>query len=338
MIRWLFGMLLFAVLFPFVAIGFVGCGGGEPGPLVVYSGRSQSLVDGVIEQFTNATGIEVVTKYASTSDIASTLMEEGSRTRADIFFAQDPGGLGVIKGMMDVLPDSLLAQTPEWARSPDGKWVGISGRARVVVYNNATLSQTDLPQSLEGFTDPKWKGKIGWPPRNSSFQTMVTAMRTLWGEEKTKQWLLDIKANDPKEYAKNTPTVAAVESGEVEVGFVNHYYLYRFLREEGESFQARNHHLVSGGPGSLVMVAGAGILETSDNKDAAKRFLKFLLSKEGQQYFASETFEYPLVDGIRAERGLIPLSEINKPSVNLGVDLKDLKGTQRLLRETGIIP
>ena len=320
-----------------LAAGVVSGACGSSGDLVIYSGRSETLVDPIIQQFSDATGIGVKVKYAGTSQVAATLLEEGERTPADIFFAQDPGGLGVVEEMLATLPDGILELVPAWARSPEGQWVGISGRARVVVYNTEKLTENDLPEDIFGFTDPKWEGKIGWPPRNASFQTMVTAMRVLWGEERAREWLQGIVANDPQEYEKNTPTVAAVGTGEVEVGFVNHYYLYRFLSEEGESFGARNYHLGSGGPGSLVMVAGAGILSSSDNREAAEKFLEFMLSTPGQQYFAGQTFEYPLVEGVQVQRGLVSLEDIQRPELDLA-DLKDLQGTQRLLREVGIIP
>ena len=83
-----------------------------------------------------------------------------------------------------------------------------------------------------------------------------------------------------------TPQVADVAAGKIDVGLVNHYYLFRFLAEEGEDFPARNFHPRAGGPGATIMVAGAGILETSENKEAAVRFLEFMLSQVGQQYFA----------------------------------------------------
>ena len=194
-----------------------------------------------------------------------------------------------------------------------------------------------MPDDLWGFTDPEWKGRIGWPPTNASFQTMVTAMRQMWGEDRARQWLEAIQANEPNVYEKNTPTVAAAERGEIDVGFVNHYYLYRFLAEEGEGFAARNHHLTAGGPGSLIMVSGAGILSASDNSENAAKFLEFLLSPVAQQFFAGQTYEYPMVEGVNVNRLLTPLSEINNPSIRMG-DLSDLKGTQELLRSVGILP
>ena len=206
-----------------------------------------------------------------------------------------------------------------------------------MVYNTERLTEADLPDDILEFADPKWKGRIGWAPTNASFQTMVTAMRAVWGEDKTRVWLEGIQANDPQNYPKNTPIVAAAASGEIDVGFVNHYYLHRFLAEEGESFQARNYHLRSGGPGAIIMVAGAGILATSENRDAAERFLNYMLSPVAQQYFAGQTFEYPLVDGVKTQRDLVPLSDFAHPDIPVK-QLADLAGTQSLLRETGILP
>lgn len=310
----------------------------DPGSLIVYSGRSESLVGPIIEQFEEVTGINVAVKYGSTGEIAATLLEEGRNSPADVFFAQDPGGLGEVAnaGMMETLPSSITNKVPTWARSPESQWVGISGRARVVVYNTDSLSPDQIPASMEDFTKPEWKGRIGWAPTNGSFQAMVTAMRVVWGEDKTREWLLGVQANEPNVYPKNTPTVAAAGAGEIDVGFVNHYYLHRFLAEEGEDFAARNYHPAGGGPGSIILVAGGGVLKTAENKDNAERFFNFMLSKVAQQYFAGQTFEYPLVEGVRTNRILTPLEEINNPSVDMAA-LEDLAGTQALLRDLGIL-
>ncbi len=327
------------LLLALAAVLLSACGGSDSdaGSLTVYSGRSATLVAPLIEQFAEATGIDVRVKYASTPQLAATLLEEGGNTPADVFFAQDPGGLGAVSGLLTPLSDSVLQRVPQWAVSPSGVWVGVSGRARTVVYNTESLTPADLPEDLTGFADPKWKGRIGWAPTNASFQTMITAMRSIWGEEKTLLWLKDIKANDPKVYPKNTPIVAATAAGEIDVGLVNHYYLHRFLAEEGDSFGARNYHPPAGGPGAIVMVAGVGILSASDNKENAQIFVDFLLSEEAQRYFVEETFEYPLASGIPVAEGVTPLSEVNNPDISSAA-LSDLDGTQKLLREAGVIP
>ena len=310
---------------------------GDPGSLVVYSGRSESLVAPIIEQFAEATGIDVKVKYGSTFAIAATLLEEGSNSPADVFFAQDPGGLGAVSAMLSALPADVVLKVPEWARASDGSWVGISGRARVLVYSTELVGEDELPTSVKDLTDPRWKGKIGWPPGNASFRTMVTAMRQMWGEEETRQWLLDMQKNEPGVFPKNTPIVAAAGSGEVAIGLVNHYYLHRFIQESGDDFAARNLFLKNGGPDSLVMVAGAGILDTGENRGNAELFMRFMLSTVAQQYFAGQTFEYPLVEGVKTHRLLPPIDTLNGPDIDLS-SLSDLAGTDALLRETGVIP
>ena len=166
---------------------------------------------------------------------------------------------------------------------------------------------------------------------------MITGMRAVWGEAKTREWLEGMQANDPTIYPNNSSQVAAVAAGEIDVGLVNHYYLFRFLAEEGEGFPARNYHPRAGGPGAMVMVAGAGILATSENQETAERFLGFLLSPVGQQYFTGQTFEYPLVEGVKTQRVLVSLDDIKNPGI-LPSDLADLEGTQALLQQVGILP
>ncbi|MQF70038.1 iron ABC transporter substrate-binding protein [SAR202 cluster bacterium AD-804-J14_MRT_500m] len=309
----------------------------EPGSITIYAGRSEKLIAPIIQQFSDASGIGVSVKYGKTASLAATLLEEGDNSPADVFYAQDPGGIGSVENLLSPLPKDTLNRVPEWARSPDLNWVGISGRARVVVYNSDELTEAELPGDLWGFVEPQWKDRIGWPPTNSSFQTMITGLRSVWGEEKTREWLEGIQANSPTIYAQNTPTVAATGSGEVSVGFVNHYYLYRFLLEEGDDFPARNYHLRDGGAGALVMVSGAGILGTSKNKRDAKKFINFLLSKPAQQYFAQKTYEYPLIEGVDVHPLLTSLGDIKKPAIPLR-ELSDLDGTQNLLRQTGVLP
>jgi iron(III) transport system substrate-binding protein len=166
---------------------------------------------------------------------------------------------------------------------------------------------------------------------------MVTALRATWGEDKTREWLAAIQANNPVVYPNNTPIVEAVANGEVSVGFVNHYYLYRFLSEQGDSFPARNYFLPSGGPGSLILVAGAGIMANSDNAANAEKFIDFLLSIPGQQYFAGQTFEYPVVAGVNS---LVSptLAELDEIAIDISLaNLADLEGTQDLLIDLGII-
>ena len=313
------------------------------GSLIIYSGRSESLIGPLIAQFKAATGIKVDVRYGSTSEMAGVLLEEGNRSPADVFYAQDPGGLAAIQtaGLFQKLPVSVLDTVPERFRAADGTWVGASGRARVIVYNTDVITDpaAQLPADIYDFIDPQWDGRLGWAPTNASFQAMVTAMRHVWGEEKTRAWLEGIQANHPLIFESNTPIVEAVGAGEIDAGFVNHYYLYRFLAEQGESFAARNYFLPGGGPGSLIMVSGAGILGSAKNSENAQRFIEYLLSDAGQHYFAEQTFEYPISQaGTNLPVDLPPIDDLEASAAHIPMrDLGDLQGTQDLLIELGII-
>lgn len=309
----------------------------EAEPLVVYSGRSENLVGPIIEQFEDTSGIEVEVRWGSTPELAATLLEEGKNSPADVFFAQDPGGLGAVEDLLAPLPEEILNQVDSRFRDADGRWVGISGRARVVVYNTERVAAEDLPADLWELTEEKWQGRVGWAPTNASFQTMVTAMRSIWGEEEARRWLEAMQANQPVVFESNAPIVEAVGSGEIDLGLVNHYYLYRFLQEHGESFPARNYFIPNSGPGSLVMVAGAGMLENGGNPEAAKKFIDFMLSPVAQQYFATSTYEYPLVEGVVTHRELTPLAELHAADIDVS-HMADMQGTVALLQELGILP
>ncbi|MGH2544116.1 MAG: extracellular solute-binding protein [Ardenticatenaceae bacterium] len=306
--------------------------------LVVYSGRNEQLVGPLIERFEEEMGIEVSVRYGETAQMAALILEEGPNSPADVYFAQDAGALGALAdaGRLQELPEELLSLVPQRFRADNGTWVGASGRARVVVYNTEQLSEEELPDDIFGFTDPAWQGRIGWAPTNGSFQAFVTALRVVEGEDRAREWLEGIQANEPKVYANNIAVLEAVASGEVDAGFVNHYYLFRKLAEEGETFPARNHFFPDQNVGNLVNVAGVGILNTTDQQEAAEAFVQFLLSPEAQNYFSSETKEYPLVEGVEADPLLPMLNEIQIPDLDLS-DLDDLEGTLELLQELGIL-
>ena len=316
-----------------------GCGAGGEDTLTVYSGRTDTLVGPLLDQFSKDTGIKIQVRYASTSGIVALLLEEGKNSPADIAFLQDSGALGALAkaGMLESLPDDILARVDPRFRSREGLWVGASGRVRTVVYNvYAVDPETDLPDSILGFTDPRWKGRIGWAPTNGSFQAFVTALRIVEGDAAARDWLEGIEANAAVAYANNIAIVDAVARGEVDVGFVNHYYLFQFLQEHGPGFAARNHYY-PGDIGGLINVAGGGVLGTTDSRENARRFIEYLLSEEAQAYFAEETNEYPLIDGVDPVGELPPISELDPPDVDLS-NLDDLRGTLDLMREVGILP
>jgi iron(III) transport system substrate-binding protein len=320
------------------AILATACGGGDD-RLTIYAGRSQNLVQPLLEQFSEDTGIKIRVRYGDGTDLALAILEEGDNSPADVYYGQDVGALGALiaEGRLSVLPDTILDSVGPAFRSPDGLWVGISGRQRVIVYNTDDIDPATLPTSVLDYTDPQWKGRIGLVPRSDGFPEFVTALRLLKGEDFARQWLTDLKANDPTTYPNNIAAIQAVANGEIDVAFLNHYYLFRFLEEEGEGFKARNYYFTGGDVGGLFLVSGAAILETSKHKEDAERFIEYMLSSSSQQYFTDNTHEYPLVPGVDADPELQPLSQIDPPEIDLS-DLTDLEGSLEMMRQTGILP
>jgi iron(III) transport system substrate-binding protein len=309
--------------------------------LVVYSGRSKSLVAPIFGQFEKETGIKVEVKYGNTPELALTLREEGARSPADVFWSQDAGALGAVQkaNLLADLPADIVASVPPQFRHSDGKWVAASARARVLAYSSKRVKPETLPKSVFDLTDPRFKGKVGWAPANASFQAFITAMRKVHGEEKTKQWLLDMKANAPHSFASNAPIIQAIMSGEIDYGLPNHYYLLGFKKADDVHIPVNQTFFAPGDVGNLVNVAGVGILASSKHKEAAEKFIRFLLTPIAQQYFSSDTLEYPVITtGIIPNPSLLAPDQLTKlaPPVSLD-DLNDLEGTLALLRSVGLL-
>ena len=319
------------------ALALAGCGSGSD-TLTIYSGREEELVAPLIEQFEQETGIDTEVRYGDSAELAATIAEEGDRSPADVFFAQDPGSLGAVarEGLLAELPAEALERVPERFRDPDGRWVGTSGRSRVIAYSTDALAESDVPDSVFELTEPRWRGKVGVAPTNASFQAFVTAMRLQEGDEQARQWLEAMKENGVRFYEKNTPIVEAVASGEIELGLVNHYYLY-LVQEERPGAPVANHFLTGDDPGALVSTAGVGVLESAGSQADAERFVVYLLSDEGQRFYTegAEEAEYPLVPGIPAKEGLPPLDSLGGPELDYASLGDELERTLELLNETG---
>jgi iron(III) transport system substrate-binding protein len=206
----------------------------------------------------------------------------------------------------------------------------------VIVYNTDMLSEDELPDSVFDLTGPEWKSKLGVSPTNGSFQAFVTVMRLTEGDDATREWLEGILANEPKIYDGNTPIVEATAAGEIELGLVNHYYLY-VVREEQPDAPIENLYLPGDDPGALVSVAGAAILDGAEHPDQAEQLVDFLLSEAGQRFYADAAAEaeYPLVEGVEPREGLPPLDELEGPKVELDALGPELERTLQLLNEVG---
>ncbi len=332
--NWMVVTFVVSVLF---GVGSGGCFADET--LVLYSGRSKKLVQPILDRFKAESGIEVKVKYGKTAQLVLALEEEGDHSSADLFWAQDAGALGALteRGMFQELPEAILSQVPDYLHSSQATWIATSARARVLAYAPSRVQKDELPASVLDLADPKWKDRIGWAPSNASFQAFVTAMRLKHGQERTKQWLIDVKHNGAKTYAKNTPILQALAAGEIDLGLPNHYYLLRFKKADAD-FPVAQTFFESGDVGNLVNVAGIGVLKSSKNTEMANKLVAFLLEKEAQEFFTSEVFEYPVRRDVAPHSGLEAFDDLDKNALDVDLNsLKDLEGTLELLREVGLL-
>lgn len=333
------GVLRRTTVLLLVAVGLVAlpaCSGDDD-RLVVYSGRTRNLISPLLERFSEETGIDITVRYDDSANLALLVDSEGDRTPADVFISQSPGAVGFLdqKGRLAPLGDDVTTLVPDGFRAPDATWVGLSGRVRVLVYNTELVTPADLPRSVLDLVQPAYKGRVAVAPSNGSFQDFVTAMRANLGEDATAAWLSGMAANDAAVYANNTAIVQAVGRGEVPMGLVNHYYHYRAQAEDPD-LPTANHLFPGGDIGALLIATAASVVKGSDRMDDAQRLVRFMLSEEAQEFFAEETFEYPLIAGVSPMEAVPPLDSTAVATV----DLSDLGGglerTKELIDRSGI--
>ena len=337
MIRRAFGVALCGA----IALASAGpvTAGEDGGTVVIYSGRTENLVKPILDRFSEETGIDVEVRYGNTSDLALLIEEEGDQAPADVFLSQSPGAVGYLdqRGLLGTLDDGIVDLVPEQFHAGDGSWVGVSGRQRVLAFNPQIVPEEELPSSVLDLTGEEWSGRIGIAPSNASFQDFVSAMRIELGDEATTEWLDGIAANDPVTFANNSAIVAAIGRGEIDVGLVNHYYVYQAMAEDPD-FPGRNHNFAADDIGSLVIVTAASVLAGAEHTDEANELVEFLLSDEAQRYFSDETFEYPLANGVEPadvlpDVDLAAASDVDLDFDDLGADLET---TREMIRDAGL--
>jgi iron(III) transport system substrate-binding protein len=240
-------------------------------------------------------------------------------------------------GLLTTLPAQLVANVQEKQIHPSMEWVAVSARNRVLAYAANRVGKDELPASVLDLTDARYRGRVGWAPTNGSFQSFVTALRTTQGEQAAEAWLRGMMANAPKAYPNNSSQLDAVAAGEIDFALVNNYYLLRRLAEE-PTFPVAQTFFQDGDIGNLANVTGIGVLKSSDQQEAAQRFIAFLLSDEAQRFFTDENFEYPITTTIEPAAGLASnaAAAAAAPDVDLG-SIDDLEGTLELLREVGLL-
>jgi iron(III) transport system substrate-binding protein len=335
--RTLLGVAASWALIGLVVPAVGACSSGDSERLVVYSGRTANLVDPLLHDFSEETGIPIDVRYGDSADLALLIDEEGDRSPADVFISQSPGAVGYLDaaGHLSPLADDVIAQVPEGDAAGDAGWVGLSGRVRTLVYNTDMVDPDELPDSVLDLTDPEFAGQVALAPTNGSFQDFVTVLRQELGEDEAREWLDGMAAGDPPTFDNNTAIVEAVARGEVPMGLVNHYYAFR-AKDEDPDLPIENYYFPEGDYGSTLLVTAASIVGTTNTRDDAEELIGFLLSDEAQEFFSDETFEYPLAGDAQPNSVLPPFDDISKTRVDLGALGGGLEATTEMIDESGL--
>ena len=302
------------------------------GELSLFSGRNEFLVGRLVDHIENLyDGFEVVPRYRSATDLVNTIINEGDGTDADVFFSVNAGALGALadEGRTRALSDDVLELVDSAFRTES--WIGTSGRARSIPYNKNALSESDLPDDIMAYEE--FDGDLGWAPGYGSCQAFVTAMRILEGDDRTRQWLEGVVENGIRAYNDEFAATQAVADGEIDAAFANHYYIQRVL--DGSPDAPLGTTFTRDDAGVVFNVAGATVVDVADDPELAENFVRHLLSAEAQEYFAVETFEYPLIGEVEPVGDLPTVDGLAVPEIDLS-QLSDLQPTLDMMRDVGI--
>jgi iron(III) transport system substrate-binding protein len=290
----------------------------DPASITVYNAQHESLTKEWAEGFTKDTGIKVVIRKGSDTELGNQLVQEGAASPADVFLTENSPAMALVDNakLFAQLPADLLAQVPETARPEHGRWIGIAARSTVFVYNKAKLTEDKLPQSLLDLAKPEWKGRWAASPSGADFQAIVSALLEMKGEETTLDWLKAMKEN-AKIYRGNGTCLKAVNAGEVDAAVIYHYYWFGDQAKTGEnSKNVASHYFRNQDPGAFVSLSGGGVLASSKHKKEAEAFLRWITGKGGQDILKNgDSYEYAVGVGAQSNPKLVPLAELEAPRV-----------------------
>ncbi len=315
-----------------------GCGSGSP-TLVLYNGEHPQLTTALISAFKEETGISVSVRTNDGIVLAAQLLQEGRASLADIYLTENSPELTLLqqKGLLTRLPAAVLSQVPSQDSSPSGEWVGVAARVSALAYNPSQVSASQLPGSLLDFASPEWKGRIAIAPSDSDFVPLVSAVVASHGVSSARTWLAGLKRNATT-YQDIEAVVSAVNQGTEAVGIINSYYWFRLQLEVGAgAIHSQLYYFPAGDVGGLENIAGAAVLATSRNQQAAEKFVAFLVSRRGQQIIAAgDDFEYPIRPGVGPNPALPPLAEVHPDALSLVSLGNDLQAAQ-LIQQAGLV-
>jgi len=338
------GLLVGSALAVAAALGLSACGGpGSSTPvLTLYNAQHEQTTDALVAAFTKQTGIKVQIENNSEDTLTAQIIQEGARSPADVFYAENSNWLEQLAEakLLAKVSAPTLAAVPAQDSSTSGLWVGVSARISTMIYHTGSIDPSPLPTSVLQLADPKWKGKIELAPTETDFWPIVSSVASAEGHDATLAWLEGLKANaGANDNVPSNETVTSdVNQGVSQLSLINSYYWYRLRAEVGAgSMHSAVATFAPGDPGYVQDISGAAVLRSSTHQAAAQKFLAFLTSEAGQRILASgDSFEYPIRPGVTANPQLTPLDQLH-PNGFTPADLGTGLNAKALLQEAGLL-
>ena len=265
--------------------------------LTVYSARKEHLVKPIFDEYTKRTGVKIQYLTDKAPALLQRLKAEGKRSKADILITVDAGNLwhaAQENVLQQVDSPALKKNIPAHLRDPEGKWFGLSIRARTIVYNTDNVRPEEL-NSYQELALPKWKNRLILRTSKKVYnQSLVAMLMTENGTEATKTtikgWVENLAAPP---FSNDTKVLESIAAGLGDVGIVNTYYYGRLIKKNPDLPLAL-YWPNQDKKGTHINVSGAGVTSNSRNKEEAVAFLEWLSSPQAQSLFADANMEYPV--------------------------------------------
>jgi iron(III) transport system substrate-binding protein len=332
-----------------VACLLAGCGNalsissdGSSQSITLYSGQHPQTTQKIVAAFEEQTGITVRVRNDDEDVLAQQIVAEGRRSPADVIYTENSPALEFLqdKGLLAPADQATLGATPARYNSTQGRWVGVSARVSVIIYNPSLIKASQLPTSVMQLAEPKYKGKLALAAGETDFQPIVTAVLRAHGPAATVRWLNALKANAGGHiYPDNETITSQVNRGAAALGIINEYYWYRLRAEIGAgSMHSKITYFAPHDPGYVIDVSGAAVLKSATHQAAAQRFLAFLVSRQAQEIIGRDSlsYEYPIASGVTTAAPETPLRDLRPDPITVA-DLGDGSAAIALLRQAGLL-
>lgn len=294
----------------------------------VYSARKEALIKPLLDQFSEETGITINLVTGKDDALLQKLKLEGANTPADLLFTADAGRLHRAKAAdltQTIESEVLEANIPANLRDPDGQWVGLTFRARPIMYAKERVDPNNL-STYEALTDEQWQGRICIRSSSNIYnQSLLASMIAAHGLEETEQWAKGLVKNFARPPAGgDTDQIKAVAAGECDIAIANTYYLARLAKSADEGEQAIADKVAIFWPnqgederGTHVNVSGAALTQNAANKDNALQLLEYMTSDDAQAWYSEVNGEYPVKAGVEVSDVLKNWGEFKSDELNL---------------------